>query len=276
MVETLLNAAIVLLPLAYMGAWIAYGSVFFGGRAESGALASTVLKAAVVIHGLYLLGLAARWGQFPVATAPQAMSIVAFAVAVVYLFVEWHGNERSTGFWLVSLAFAFQVLASLLHRGDPPQQEMFSSPLFGLHISLALLGYASFAVAAAYGFLFLELYRELKDGRFRIFYGRLPALEVLETMTLGALWAGFVTLTGAVATGAFWAARLFPETWMKDPIFLFTSATWALYGTALTLRHLQRWQGRQTAIASLAGLAAILVSLLAVNFLFPGFHGFRG
>jgi ABC-type transport system involved in cytochrome c biogenesis permease subunit len=47
-----------------------------------------------------------------------------------------------------------------------------------------------------------------------------------------------------------------------------------LYALALLLRRLRRWQGRQTALASLAGLAAILFSLMAVNFFFTDFHEF--
>jgi hypothetical protein len=47
-----------------------------------------------------------------------------------------------------------------------------------------------------------------------------------------------------------------------------------LYASALLLRRLRRWQGRQTALASLAGLGAILFSLMAVNFFFTDFHGF--
>ena len=47
-----------------------------------------------------------------------------------------------------------------------------------------------------------------------------------------------------------------------------------LYAAALLLRRLRRWQGRQTAMASLAGFATILFSLFAVNFCFTDFHGF--
>jgi ABC-type uncharacterized transport system permease subunit len=128
-------------------------------------------------------------------------------------------------------------------------------------------------LAAVYAFLFLQLYRELKAGRFSTFYGKLPPLEVLERMMIAALSAGFITLTGAVITGAFWAERLYHNGWLHDPKILITLATWALYAAALLLRRLQRWQGRQTALASLAGLAAILFSLVAVNF-FSDFHIF--
>ena len=54
-----------------------------------------------------------------------------------------------------------------------------------------------------------------------------------------------------------------------------TLATWALYATALLLRRTRRWQARQTAIVSVAGLVAILCSLVAINALFTDFHAFR-
>lgn len=270
-----LDAANILLPLAYLLVTAAYGLIFFGSQPLAGQasrIATPGLGIAVALHLAYLVALTARWGQFPAATVSQALSIVAFSVAVVYLFLEWHGRERSTGFWMVSLVFFFQLLASVLMRPNPPYREIFHDPFFAAHVSLALLGYAAFVVAAVYAFLFLQLYRELKAGRFSTFYGKLPPLEVLERMMLGALSAGFVTLTGAVITGGFWAERLYDD-WLHDPKILVTLATWGLYALALLLRRLQRWQGRQTALASLAGLAAILFSLVAVNF-FSDFHIF--
>jgi len=162
----------------------------------------------------------------------------------------------------------------MLARSNPPQREIFHDPLFAAHVSLALLGYAAFVVGAGYAFLFLQLYRDLKAGRFSTFYGKLPPLEVLERMMMGALYVGFVTLTGAVLTGGVWAERLLHDAWLRDPKILFTLATWVLYAAALLMRRLQRWQGRQTALASLAGFGAILFSLMAVNFFFTDFHGF--
>jgi ABC-type uncharacterized transport system permease subunit len=203
------------------------------------------------------------------------LSVVGFAVAAVYAFVEWRGGERSTGFWMASLVFLFQLLASLFMRPAPPDRELFHNPLFATHVSLALLGYAAFAVAAAYGFLFLVLYRELKGGRFSIFYGKLPPLEVLERMMTVALLVGFLALTGAVVAGGVWAHELYRERWLSDPKIVVTLAVWALYGAALLLRRLRRWRGRQTAFVSLAGLGAILFSLMAVNLFFTDFHGFR-
>jgi ABC-type uncharacterized transport system permease subunit len=273
-VQILFASANVVLPLAYLLVAADYGFLFFAATPFARRAATPALTTAILLHLGSLLALAWYWRQFPAATESQALSMVAFAVAVVYAFVEWHGQERSTGFWMVSLAFFFQLLASLLARPAAPSRAIFHDPFFSLHVSLALLGYAAFVVAAAYAFLYLQLYRDLKAGRFSTFYGKLPPLAVLERMMLIALGAGFVALTAAVATGALWAQRLYPRDWLHDPKIVATLITWAVYGVALLLRRLQHWQGRQTAIASLAGLGTILFSLVAVNLFFTGFHGF--
>ncbi len=272
--QTFLDVSTLLLPLAYLLVAIDYGFLFFASHPVAERTATPALRGTVLLHLAALAAATVQWRQFPAATVSQALSVVAFAVAVVYVFVEWHGRARSTGFWLVSLVFFFQLLASLLTRPNPPDRAIFHDPFFAVHVSLALLGYAAFVVGAAYAFLFLQLYRDLKAGRFSTFYGKLPPLEVLERMMIGAIWVGFVTLTAAVATGAFWAERLYHNGWLHDPKLLFTLATWVLYAAALLMRRLRRWQGRQTALASLAGFGAILFSLMAVNFFFTGFHGF--
>jgi ABC-type transport system involved in cytochrome c biogenesis permease subunit len=274
-VGVLLNAGVVLLPLLYLLVTLDYGVLFFAGLPASRRTASPALRATLLLHLLWLVGIGVHWHQLPIATVPQALSVLAFAVAAVYAVVEWRGRERSTGLWLVGLVFVFQLLSSLLMRPDTVQRELFHNPLFGGHVLLALLGYAAFAVAAAYGFLFLVLYRELKRGSFSVFYGKLPPLQVLDRMMSVALVLGFLALTGAAVLGAVWAHQLYREEWLRDPKIVATFATWALYGAALLLRRLRRWQGRQTALASLTGLGAILFSLFAVNFWLSGFHGFR-
>ncbi len=273
--ELALKIAVIVLPLFYLLVTAAYGWLFFAGHAAARRLAPPLLHATLALHLAYLVLLAVRWQQFPAATVSQALSATAFAVAAVYAFVEWHGKVPSTGFWMLSLACLFEVLSSLVRSETPPYREIFHSPLFSAHATLGLLGSAAFAVAAGYGFLFLRLYHEIKRRRFSIFFGKLPPLEVLERMMNGALAAGFVALTGAVVSGGVWARQVFEEGWQQDPKILFTAATWAFYGLVLGLRRLRRWHGRQTAVASLAGFAAVLFSLFAVNFYLTELHGFH-
>ena len=272
--STLLNVASLILPLGYLLVAVGYGALFFASHPRARRTAPIALRGVALLHLLYLAGLTFQWGQVPATTVSHALSMIALAVAVVYIFVEHRAGERSTGFWLVGLVFVFQLLASLLNTPKPPDRAIFHDPFFGIHVALALLGYAAFVVGAGYAFLYLQLYRDLKHGRFSTFFGKLPPLEVLERLMTGALIAGFVALTGAVVSGALWAQRLYPGSWLHDPKILFTLATWALYALVFLFRRLRRWQGPQTAFASLAGLAAILFSLVAINVFFTDFHGF--
>lgn len=275
--ELFLSASVVLLPLAYLLTAVSYGWVFFAGHDRADRISPWLLGATLLYHSAYLAALTVELRHFPAATISEGLSVVALAVGLTYALVEWRGRERSTGFWIVSVIFFVQLLASVLRRPEAAHEsEVLKSAVFASHAFLALMAYAAFVMAAAYGFLFLELYRELKSGLFSLFYGKLPPLEVLERMMAGALHVGWVALTGAVTIGAFWAYRLYGQEWAKDPIILLTFATWSLYGLALLLRRTQQWQGRQTAVASLAGLGAILVSLVVVNFVVGDFHGFPG
>ena len=272
--ESFLSAEVVLLPLAYLLSAVVYGRVFFASDARAARYASPLLVASLAFHVAYLAALTIHWAQFPAATVSQGLSVVAFAVGVTYALVEWRGGERSTGFWIVSVIFFVQLLSSVLRRPEAIEQsELLRSGVFAAHAFLALMAYAAFVMAAAYGFLFLSLYRELKRGLFALFYGKLPPLAVLDRMMSGALHVGFVALTGAVAIGAVNAYRLYGDRWITDPMILLTFVTWALYALALLLRRTRQWHGRNTAVASLAGLAVILASLVIVNFVVGDFHG---
>jgi len=271
--ETFLSTAVILLPLAYLLTAVDYGWVFFAGNQKANRVASPMLLISLAIHLAYLTALTVYWDQIPAANVSQGLSVVAFAVGVTYVLVEWHGRERSTGFWIVSVVFFIQLLSAILRQPESVEQaERLKSGIFAAHAFLGLMAYAAFVMAASYGFLFLKLYRELKSGLFALFYDKLPPLAVLERMMAGSLYVGFGALTGAVAIGAFNGYRLYGESWLTDPMILLTLATWALYGLALLLRKTQQWQGRQTAIVSVAGLCAILVSLVIVNFVVGNFH----
>ncbi len=271
--DTALQIANAFLPLLYLSTAVAYGMLFFSGHSTAERAATPLLRITLILHVGYLVLLAVRWHQFPAATVSQSLSALAFAIAVVYAFVEWNGRSLATGFWLLSMALVFELLASVLRTTTPPDLEIFHNPLFAAHASLGLLGYAGFGVGACYAFLFLRMYMELKRGQFSLFFGKLPPLEVLERMMRDAMLAGFVGLTGTVVSGAIWADQLFDGPWLADPKIVITLATWLFYGAVLLLRRLRRWRGRRLAWASLLGFAAVILSLVA-NLYFSDVHAF--
>lgn len=273
--DTALRIINALLPVLYLGVVVAYGRSFLVEQKKAGRFARPLLAATLAIHLLYLVLLTVRWHQFPAATVSQAVSALAFAIALVYLCVERYGGSRATGVWLLSVALLFELMAALLRSASPPHFDQFESPLFAIHVSLALIGYAGFVVAACYGFLYLRVYADLKRGRFSRFFGTLPPLEVLDRMMVGALFVGFVCLGGAVVSGGVWAEQLFPVGWQSDPKIIITLLTLAFYGAVLVLRRARHLHGRPIALASLIGFGALLFSLVAVNLFLSELHTFN-
>lgn len=272
--DTSIRIATAILPLLYAVTTTAYALVFFRDDQRARGWTFPMVIGTLIFHFGYLILLTVRWSQFPVATVSQALSAVAFAVALVYIFVERMGREPSTGFWMLAPATIFEILSALMRTDNPPDNELFHSPLFAAHTGLALLGYAAFVIAAGYGFLFLRLYHELKLRRFSLFFDRLPPLEVLERMMIGALSAGFTGLMGAVIFGSIWAFQTYDEPWQTDPKIIGTLSILLFYGVSLMMRRMNRWHGRQMAIAALTGVAAIMFSMIAVNLFFTELHDF--
>src|SRR6202035_564289 len=77
--QTVLSAANILLPLAYLLVAVDYGFLFFAAHEVAERTATPALRGTVLLHLAFLAGLAARHRQFPAATLSQALSVVALA-----------------------------------------------------------------------------------------------------------------------------------------------------------------------------------------------------
>ena len=178
-----------MLPMLYALAVVAYAVDFFREDPFAARAARVLMETILVLHALFIGLRTALYEHVPLASTAEVMTTVAFALALVYLFVEWRSKVRKTGMFLISFSFVFQTVSSafISNRSFP---GVLRSPLFALHTVTAVLGYTAFAASAVYGLLFLLLYHELKKSRFGLVYERLPPLEVLARMSLGAVAFG--------------------------------------------------------------------------------------
>jgi ABC-type transport system involved in cytochrome c biogenesis permease subunit len=278
-VLTALQLLNILLPLGYLLAALAYLVVFMESPewAKRWATPFTVIVAGA--HFLYLLLCTLVFQHVPVANAWEGFTFVAFAMTVVYLALEWRWKDKATGIFLLVPVLFFQVLSSAFVTHTRAVSEILRSPLFGVHVTTALLGYVAFSVAAVYGAMYIMLYRELKKHRVGLIFRRLPTLETLSRLNLGAILFGWIGLTLASILGSIWAGELTSSgqlegTFYTDPKFLLTLLLWVLYGLTLGGRYVLRWPNRQLAYLSLLAFFLMVSTSLAVNLVLPSFHQF--
>lgn len=277
--HTALQLLNVLLPLGYLLAALAYLVVFLESPEWAKIWATRLTASVVGAHVAYLLLATFTYQHVPVANAWEGFTFIAFAMAVVYLALEWRWEDKATGVFLMVPVLFFQVLSSAFVTHTREVDEILRSPLFAVHVTAALLGYVALSVAAVYGAMYALLYRELKKHRVGLIFRRLPNLETLSRLNIGAVFFGWIGLTLAILLGSLWAGELTSRGWLEgsfytDPKFLLTVALWVLYGLTLGGRYLFRWPNRQLAYLSIVAFLLLLSSSLAVNLFLPSFHQF--
>jgi ABC-type transport system involved in cytochrome c biogenesis permease subunit len=278
-VQTALQLLNVLLPLGYLLAALAYLVVFMESSAWAKTWATRLTASVAGVHFLYLLLTTLAFRHVPVANAWEGFTFIAFAMVVVYLVLEWRWKDKATGVFLLVPVLFFQILSSAFVTHTREVDEILRSPLFAVHVTSALLGYVALSVAAVYGAMYALLYRELKKHRVGLIFRRLPNLETLSRLNMGAVLFGWVGLTLAILLGSLWAGELTSTGWLEgtfytDPKFLLTLILWVLYGLTLGGRYLFRWPNRHLAYLSLVAFLLMVSSSLAVNLVLRSFHQF--
>jgi ABC-type transport system involved in cytochrome c biogenesis permease subunit len=266
----------ILLPIAYALAEVCYLSFFLRDDAVARRIATPLLLTSVVLHAAFIVLRAAALGRNPIGSPLEALTILAFAVALVHLLIELGHKDQGAGALVIGVVFVFQLFAStFMSEPQAPEQlrPLLQSPIFGLHTVSAILGYSGFAVSAAYGLLFLLLYRELKASRFGRVYERLPSLDLLARMTVRAALVGLIFLTVAMLAGVVWSVRLGLD-FMRDPKFFTTLLLWVVYGACIAAHYVFGWHERRVIYFSLVGFTIMIFSLAAVHVLFRSFHSF--
>ncbi|ACY19262.1 cytochrome C assembly family protein [Haliangium ochraceum] len=238
-------------------------------------LIATVLYASVISKPWPLLKRAARW--------VLALAFVAHAVDI-----GWRGVEQvhpatsvreSLGFlaWLMvggylmaSLRQRLQVLGAFVApaaivilaaaRLSPSGEALPGLTQLGrIHISLATLGVAIFALATLLSVLYLIENRSLKRKQFDgFFFRRGVALESLDLLAHRLVLVGFPIFTLAIILGVIWVSqRASGFDRAEYPLAL---VTWISFAGLIVTRTTHGWRGRRAAWLTIVGfISALLV-----------------
>ncbi len=268
-----------LLPVGYLLALLAYIVVFAQPEARAAWVAPLITWVVVGVHVVYLALSGVSYRHIPLANTWESLTFIAWAVALVYLVLEWQMRDRATGVFLLAGVLFLQMLSTafITHSREVP--AILRSPMFGIHVTTAMIGYVALAVSAVYGVMYLLQYRQLKRKHVGLLFQRLPNLETLSRLNVRALALGWTALTVAILAGTVWALTLehtgqLHVNLLVDPKFLLTVAVWVVYGACLVGLWLFRWPKSTLASITVMAFAFMVASSLTVTLLIPSFHDF--
>jgi ABC-type uncharacterized transport system permease subunit len=210
---------------------------------------------AVVLHMVALVEAGRTAQHFPPEGFHNSVSLSAFLLAVLFLFVYWRYRFESLGVFLFPMIFVMTSVASLQAPTPHWTSSSSRSTWLVIHIILVLLGYAALVLTALASVFYLIQERQLKRKKSMALLERLPPLGTLDNLISKSLGFGFVLLTVGVVTGSTWAYIESGPRWISDPVVTVALFNWVLCLLMVILRISAGWRGRKAAMMAVAVVA---------------------
>ncbi len=272
------------LPLAlYAAAFVVYTIHFAKRQPSVGRTATTLLLLAVLVHTFVIGMQTMEVRHVPFSNTSAAVSSFVWMLALSYLYIEVTTDERAMGVFIVPILVGLQIIPAI-NPGIDSRNPVLDSPWFWVHVTTLLFAYATFALAAMLGLIYMLQFKEIKKKHLGYFYTRLPSLHVLDAMNSRAVVVGWLFLTVGVVVGIVWTAQalaLSPDNSnlqamsLQDPKVFIAFLTWSVYSFAMVARKTLGWTGRRAAWLSALGFAIVLLNFLPVSYFVTTSHTFQ-
>ena len=214
-------------------------------------------------------------GYTPVTNLHEAPSFLAWIIIGIYMIIELKYKMTVLGSFVSPVASLLIIFSSAFSKEIGPLPPILESSWLPVHVTLALLGDAIFALAFCAGIMFLIQEYQIKSKKIGSFYYRLPSLKVLDDMNHYCLTLGFPLLTLGIVSGSIWARHAWGAFWSWDAKQCWSLLTWIFYAALIHGRINLGWRGRRAAVFAILGFFAVMFSFLGVNTFLSGLHSYN-
>ncbi|MDQ1205801.1 c-type cytochrome biogenesis protein CcsB [Microbacterium sp. SORGH_AS_0862] len=203
-------------------------------------------------------------------------------IVAVYLAVLFRYDLRFLGAFITGLVAVLMGWATLLHVDVVPLADPLKSVWLVVHVFVASLATAFFALAFALSVTqLLQARRERKAAAADAktgprFLRILPGADALESLAYRFAIVGFIFWTFTLIAGSIWANDAWGRYWGFDTKEVWTFVIWVLYAGYIHARATRGWRGTRSAWLSIIGFSAVMFNFTIVNLFFKGLHVYSG
>jgi ABC-type uncharacterized transport system permease subunit len=216
-----------------------------------------------VFHLVSIIDDGLATGRCPIANLYETLSMCAFLIVLLYLFVEWRYKLASLSVFVFPLVFVMSLVATFGNPVAPWSSPALRNAWLTLHIVLALLSYAALVLMALASLLYLFQERELKSRKSRKSRSWLPALGTLDEVIFKSMAAGFALNTLALIAASTWAFIEHETAWIRQPSIALSFFTWGTFLVLVFLRTTAGWRGRKAAFVTVVVLCCSVLTWVA-------------
>ncbi len=261
-----------LTPFLYMLSSAGYLTYLFLQKSYLQRIGYVLLFAGFMCHTAIIVSGFVESGHVPVGNLRQTLCMAAWAVAGVFLLIQYRFNIKILGIYAAPFIALMMLIAAQLPDEPSQTQTIFKSFWLISHVVVIFIGEAAFALACGIGILYLLQENAIKTKRHRFFFRRLPSLDLLDSVGYVCIVVGFTMLTLGLITGFVYAKSIWGRFWSWDPKEVWSGITWLFYAALLHERLTVGWRGRRSAIMAIIGFGVLLFTFLGVNLFLEGHH----
>ncbi len=245
------------------------------GKERAAGWAIVILGAGAILHAMDLAARGLQAGNIPVANFAESLSFLAWVTALASLILIVRLRMAVIGAYAApAVAIALGVSSAMARGGRIALPAPLQSVWLPIHVSLAIVGYSMFVLAASVSLVYLAYESRLKAKRpLGHNTERMPSLEKLDRINYSLLVWGFLMLSAAIISGAIWADATWGHFWSWEPKESWSLVIWVLYAALLESRLTVGWRGRRAAELTIVVFAVLVTSFVGVSLIFPGKHG---
>ena len=279
----LLTVFTILMPLAYLVVWSTYLWLFYTDNPVARRLCTRLALVTVALHTAAMVTKGLALGRLPMGDSLEFASFLALAMLATYLVVEIRIKAKNTGFLITGMAFLLVLVGNVFSAPAADASPFLDEPGYAGHALLVLFSYTALSLSFLFAVLYLILNRQLMRRQFGLLFRRLPALDTLERMSVGAVKLGVPLMFLALCLGHLWmydlADRMQPEMAAQlspyDPKILITWVIFLGYAIGLAGYQFLGWRGRRMNVLAVAAYITVVGAMGLVHHFFPSFHNFE-
>ena len=208
----------------YLLSTILYFVSFVSKKEKLAHWGSIGVKIGFLVHSVAILSRGLGSGRFPLANQYEFATAFAWGIALIFLLFERKYPNRTMGTFVTPLLFLIIGYAAMQNREVRPLMPALQSSWLAIHVSFAVIGYGSFAVACGVSIMYLVKQAQKQSSSLD-----LPPEEHLDEISYKAIQLGYLFLTLCIITGAIWAQYSWGRYWAWDPKETWSLVTWIIY-----------------------------------------------
>lgn len=257
--------------IGYSLATVFYIILYVNKDKKWGNYAIKVLLVSFIAHTVSLIARGITAGRVPLTNQFEFASSFAWGIALVFLIFNKKYRVETMGTFVSPILFLIISYAAMRDKSIRPLMPALDSGWLVVHVSLAIISYGAFAVAAGTSLMFLNKEKSLKNKE--VDQSKI-SLDDLDLISYRAISLGFIFLSLVMITGAIWAESAWGRYWAWDPKETWSLITWIIYAIYLHLRKSRGWSGRRAAIFSIVGFISVVFTYIGVNTFLPSLHSY--